>query len=89
MALSQEFKTNEANAAIDHALLLNPNNLTYTVWKGIVLGMESKNDDVQGYLDKDLMLDPNNAFCCVSKGMVVKAKGDKAEESVIIKQFGV
>ncbi len=42
MALSQEFKTNEADAAIDHALLLNPNSSTYNVWKGIVLGMESK-----------------------------------------------
>ena len=50
MALSQEFKTNEADAAIDHALLLNPNSSTYNVWKGIVLGIiESKNDDVQGY----------------------------------------
>ncbi len=35
------------------------------------------------------MLDPNNAFGWVSKGMVVEAKGDEAEESFIIKQFGV
>ena len=89
MALSQKFKTNEANAAIDHALLLNPNSSKDNVWKGIVLGMESKNDDVQGYLDKGLMFDPNNAFGWVSKGMVVKAKGNRMEESVIIKQFGV
>ena len=47
MALSQEFKTNEANAAIDHALLLNPNSSTYKVWKGRVLRMESKNDDIK------------------------------------------
>jgi hypothetical protein len=35
------------------------------------------------------MLDPNNTFCWFSKGMVVEDKVDKAEESIIIKQFGV
>jgi hypothetical protein len=45
MALSQEFKTNETNVAIDHALLLNPNSSKYNAWKSILLGMESENDD--------------------------------------------
>ena len=40
--LIEEFKTNEANAAIDHALLLNPNESNYNVEKGIVLGMQGK-----------------------------------------------
>jgi len=78
MALSQKFKTNEANAAIDHALLLNPNSSKDNVWKGIVLGMESKNDDIQGYLDKGLMLDPNNLCGWNAKGIIEEDKGDKA-----------
>jgi tetratricopeptide (TPR) repeat protein len=69
---------NEDNAAINHALLLNPNSSTYNVRKGIVLGMEGKNDDAEIYSDKGLIFDTNNAFGWISKGIVAEAKGDKA-----------
>jgi hypothetical protein len=53
---------NEDNAAINHALLLNPNSSTYHVRKGRVLVMEGKNEDVEIHSDKGLILDTNNAF---------------------------
>ena len=61
----------------------------YNVGKCLILSKQGRYEDAENYADKSLMLDPNNAFGWVSKGMVVKAKGNRMEESVIIKQFGV
>jgi predicted Zn-dependent protease len=78
MALSQESKMDEANAAIDHALLLNPNSSTYNIKKGIVLGMQGNNKDAENYVDKGLLLDPNISDGWATKGIIAETKGDKA-----------
>jgi predicted Zn-dependent protease len=68
---------NEANAAIDHALLLNPNNSMYNVEKGVMLGMQGNNKDTEIYVDKGLMLDPNNYIGWNTKGIIEKLKAIK------------
>jgi len=68
---------NEANAAIDHALLLNPNNSMYNVEKGVMLGIQGNNKDTEIYVDKGLMLDPNNYIGWNTKEIIEKLKAIK------------
>ena len=77
MALTQEFKTKEANAAFDHALLLNPNYSNYYIAKGLGLYKQGKYAGAESYIDKGLVLNPNYSFGWDAKGIIAEAKGDK------------
>jgi tetratricopeptide (TPR) repeat protein len=68
---------NEANVAIYHALLLNPNNSMYNIEKSVLLNLQGKHDEAENYIDKGLMLDPNNSIGWAAKGIIDEAKGDK------------
>ena len=64
--------------AIDHVLLLDPDNSNYNVAKGLVLAMQGKNDEAENYVDKGLVLNSNNSVGWGAKGNIAEAKGDKA-----------
>lgn len=75
--LIQEFKITEADAAMDNALLLNPNNSIYNVGKSLVLLLQGKYEDAENYADKGLMLNPKNAIGWGVKGIIAESKGDR------------
>lgn len=79
LALDNQGKHDEAIAAYDKAIQLDPNYALIWINKGVALYNQGKYDKAVQALDKVIELDPYNAFAWRLKGNVLKPLGKTSE----------